>query len=104
MLIMSNLKMHRTLSKIILGESGNEVHKFMDAPAKQLGRNHRDVRHDLRTVAILSVVKGRKAGRHALGHIILDKSISPAKTTAENLIKKGILPVLKEIKQIRGLK
>ena len=76
----------------------------MDAPVKQLGRNHRNSRHDSRTVAFLYAAKGQKAAQHALGHILLDNSVSSAKTTAENLIKKGILPVLKEIKQIKKLR
>ena len=76
----------------------------MDAPVKQLGRNHRNARHDLRTVGLLYAAKGKKVAQHALIHIILDDSISPAKTTAEKLIRKGMLPVLKEIKQIKGLK
>ena len=76
----------------------------MDAPVKQLGRNHRNSRHDLRTVALLFATKGKKAGQHALGHILLDKSVSSTKTTAEKLVKKGISPVLKEIKQIKRLR
>ena len=76
----------------------------MDAPVKQLGRNHRNSRHDLRTAALLFAFKGKKAAQHALGHIVLDNSISPAKKTAEKLVHKGILPVLKKIKQIKNVR
>ena len=76
----------------------------MDAPVKQLGRNHRNARHDLRTVALLYAAKGQKAAQHASGHILLDNSISPAKTTAANMVNSGMKNVLKEIKQIKGLK
>ncbi len=101
---MPNRKTHNDFSKILFGESASEVHKFMDAPVKQLGRNHRKSRHDLRTVGFLYAAKGKKAAQHALGHILLDKSTPPSETTAKKLVNNGILPVLKKIKQIRGLK
>ena len=75
----------------------------MDAPVKTLGRNHRNERHDLRTVSLLYATKGAKAAEHALGHIILDKSISPAKTTVGNLVNSGMKNVLNQIKEIKGV-
>ena len=101
---MPTRKDHRNLSKIILGESGNDIHKFMDAPVKRLGRNHRNERHDLNTVASFYATKGAKAAQHALLHIISDNSEKLSNKKAKQLVNNDIRGTLNKIKQIRGLK
>jgi len=96
--------MHRNVSQLLLGESGDDIHKFMDAPIKRLGRNHRNERHDLQTVSFLFATKGKKAAQHALGHILLDNSEKLSNKKAKQLVNNDIRGTLNQIKQIRGLK
>ena len=100
---MPNRKAHSDLSKILLGTSGNDIHKFLDAPVKWLGRNHRESRHDSHTVALIYATKGAEAAEHALTHILLDKSVSLAKKVAGELINDGVKKVLSNIKRIKGV-
>ncbi len=98
---MARRKFHNDLSLILFGTSGSDIHKFMDALVKKLGRNHRSERHDSNTVALLYAIKGKEAAQHALAHIILDESASAHKKGAERLIQSGMQKTLKEIKQIK---
>jgi len=44
----------------------------MDEPHKWMGKDHRKVRHDIFTVALLGMTKGKEAATHAVSHIITD--------------------------------
>lgn len=45
----------------------------MDEPHKWMGKNHRELRHDIFTVAFLGMTKGNEASQHAISHIVTDK-------------------------------
>ena len=79
---------HRMISKMLLGEDGKEIHKWIDEPYKWLGSGHRKQRHDLNTVLFLGIIKGKKAAVHAASHIIADKTLSKAYNEINKKIKK----------------
>ncbi len=101
---MPTRKMHRNVSQLLLGESGDDIHKFMDAPVKRLGRNHRNERHDLQTVSFLFATEGKKAAQHALGHILLDKSEKLSNKKAQQLVNNDMKSTLNKIKEIQRLR
>lgn len=77
-LIMPSRDIHKLISKLLFGEDGNNVHKYMDEPFKWLGKNHRSQRHNLLTAAFLQFTKGGNSGLHAIGHILTDQYLSAA--------------------------
>lgn len=83
---MPSRRIHKLISKALVGEDGDSIHKWIDEPHKWLGPNHRKVRHDLKTVALLTALKGPKAGKHAALHILTDRSLSKPINQMKNKI------------------
>lgn len=90
---MPSREFHKIISKILFGETGDKVHKYMDEPYKWLGNKHRSQRHDTLTIALLQMTQGNQAGLHAAAHIITDKTMSAAfnkmNKMFKDFIKKG---------------
>jgi hypothetical protein len=92
--------MHKRISEILFGEDGDEIHEFMDAPAKIFGKYHRKYLHDPLTLAFLYAVGGQEAAEHAAAHMLVDKTYSETKRLATKGIKLGIEKFIKELKKI----
>lgn len=87
---MPSRDIHKMISKILFGSSGDKIHKFMDEPVKWMGKNHRSVRHDAFTVAFLQMTQGKQAGLHAATHILADKTLSAAYNKMNKLFKDAV--------------
>lgn len=101
---MPSNKVHSLISEILFGESGKEVHKWMDMPVKYFGRHHRKYRHDPLTLAVLFIkdkTQGTSNFKHGAVHILTDTLVSKAENQAKKLIKKSVENFLKNIKQLR---
>jgi hypothetical protein len=61
--------------ELLLGYTDEGVHAFIDQSAAWLGFGHRSVRHTTETIEYLETVKGQKAGKIALLHILIDNQI-----------------------------
>lgn len=92
------------MSEILFGESGEDIHKWMDEPSKWFGNKHRKYRHDLLTVALLYFFKGQNAAKHAVGHILTDKVVSKAEQKAKQNIRLGIKSFLESLEKLRNQK
>jgi len=68
---MASLKEHKKLTKLILGDDYEKVHKFMDFPQKFLGTKHRKLFHDTKTAFLLALLNPNW-GYAALLHVWLD--------------------------------
>ena len=66
---------HMAVDELLLGYSDEGVHAFIDNSAAWLGFGHRSVRHTLQTIEYLESVKGSRAARIALLHILIDNQI-----------------------------
>lgn len=58
---------HRKRTKKFLGKEYPDVHEFVDAPHKKLGRMHRKERHGLKDVWLTFRMKGIG---HAIAHLL----------------------------------
>ncbi|CCC41913.1 uncharacterized protein Hqrw_5037 (plasmid) [Haloquadratum walsbyi C23] len=74
-----NREEHMATDKLLLGYTDEGVHAFIDHSAAWLGFGHRSVRHTTETIEYLEMMKGNKAGRIALLHILIDNQIMDAK-------------------------
>jgi len=86
---------HRLIDKLLFGEDGNEIHSWMDAPAKWAGPNHRKYRHDLTTLIALYVLNGENGVQHGVSHIFVDKFLSKGYNELKKQINKIFQGVLK---------
>jgi len=68
---MPSHKIHRMISKLVLGKDYRKLHKYLDMPFLVFGKRHRILFHDLLTVAMLQKVDP-KLGAAAALHILLD--------------------------------
>jgi len=87
---MPSREFHKLVSKMLFGNDGNEIHKWVDEPFKWLGNKHRSERHDPFTVAMLQMTKGKDAALHAAAHIVTDKVFSAAFNQMNKQIKKAL--------------
>lgn len=51
---------------------GDDIHKFLDEPCRMIGQNHREFRHDTKTIKLVGEVFGQKYGRELSESIALD--------------------------------
>ncbi len=86
---------HRFFDKLLFGEDGDDIHKWMDAPAKWLGPNHRKVRHDLDTLFALYLLNGDRGVEHGLSHILIDEYLSQGYNELRKEINKMFAGILK---------
>jgi len=70
-----NRSEHMAADELLLGYTDEGVHAFIDQSAAWLGFGHRSVRHTTETIEYLETVKGQKAGKIALLHILIDNQI-----------------------------
>jgi len=61
--------------ELLLGYTDEGVHAFIDQSAAWLGFGHRSVRHTTETIKYLESVKGTKAAKIALLHILIDNQV-----------------------------
>lgn len=66
---------HMRADEYLLGYTDEGVHAFIDQSAAWLGFGHRSVRHTLDTIEYLETIKGDRAARIALLHILIDNQI-----------------------------
>jgi hypothetical protein len=89
---MPSRDIHKLINRLIFGNDGNDIHKYMDEPVKWLGKNHRQERHDVGTLAFLFATQGKEAAQHAATHIATDKFFSGI----ENAIKRELRNQIKK--------
>ena len=63
------------VDEALLGYTDKDIHRFIDQSAAWLGFGHRSVRHTTETIKYLESIKGDRAGRIALLHILIDNKI-----------------------------
>lgn len=66
---------HMATDELLLGYTDEGVHAFIDQAAAWLGFGHRSMRHTVDTIEYLEQVKGERAGRIALLHILIDNRV-----------------------------
>jgi hypothetical protein len=66
---------HMATDELLLGYTDEGVHAFIDQAAAWLGFGHRSMRHTIDTIEYLEQVKGERAGRIALLHILIDNRV-----------------------------
>lgn len=66
---------HMAVDELLLGYTDESVHAFMDNAAAWLGYGHRSVHHTVATVEYIEEIKGKRAGRIALLHILIDNRV-----------------------------
>ena len=66
---------HMAVDELLLGYTDEDVHAFIDQAAAWLGFGHRSLRHTLETIEYIEQLKGRRAGRIALLHIMVDNRV-----------------------------
>ena len=69
---MTSHRVHRAISRLLLGESHDDVNKLMDLPAKIMGKRHRLIFHDPLSAFILFGGNPEKF-KAALLHILVDE-------------------------------
>ena len=70
---MARHRVHRAISRMLLGHAHDDVNKIMDAPYKRLGKRHRILFHDpLSVLALFPNDSERQSA--ALLHIAVDKA------------------------------
>jgi len=75
---MPSHRVHRLIDRVFLGREYPDVHRWMDAPFKTLGRRHRVLRHSIpEVVAAYWWDPGRLAS--GILHIYTDKAESELK-------------------------
>lgn len=85
---MPNRKMHKVLSKFLVGDSCDSTHKIIDYPVRFLGKNHRRLFHDPITASIIGYATNRERGVvSALSHILADFSSTYIKKQIRNNLK-----------------
>lgn len=82
-----NRKEHMKADLLLLGYTNETVHAFMDFSVKWLGAGHRLVYHNINAIRYLRALFGKRAGRIALLHLLIDGNIIDRKFI-EKLIKK----------------
>lgn len=73
MVSLARHRVHRAISRMLLGNAHNDVNKIMDAPYKMLGKKHRILFHDPLSVLAL-FPNDRERQSAALLHIAVDKA------------------------------
>lgn len=66
---------HMATDELLLGYTDEGVHAFIDQAAAWLGFGHRSMRHTIGTIEYLEQVKGKRAGRIALLHVLIDNQV-----------------------------
>ena len=66
---------HMAVDELLLGYTDESVHAFIDNAAAWLGYGHRSVHHTVATVEYIEEVKGKRAGRIALLHLLVDNQV-----------------------------
>jgi hypothetical protein len=66
---------YMAVDELLLGYTDEDVHAFIDQAAAWLGFGHRSLRHTLDTIEYIEQLKGRRAGRIALLHIMVDNRV-----------------------------
>jgi hypothetical protein len=61
--------------ELLRGYTDEDVHVFIDQAAAWLGFGHRSLRHTLDTIEYIEQLKGQRAGRIALLHIMVDNQV-----------------------------
>lgn len=84
---------------MILGESGEDIHKFMDKPSQLFGKGHRNYLHDPFTVALIGLMKGQQAAQHAILHILTDEIVSKTKKDTRSTIRTDLDNILKKVRE-----
>jgi hypothetical protein len=75
---MNSREEHMAADEMLLGETLEGVHAFMDNPVTYLGAGHRSVYHTKKTIEYVEFMHNEKAdlaGRIALLHILLDNRV-----------------------------
>jgi len=76
---MKSARIHSQAEMILIGYSVPAVHTCMDAYAKTLGPQHRQLRHIYPFVEAMGLIFGNKGKRCALLHLLLDLDIIDSK-------------------------
>ena len=63
------------VDELLLGYTDESVHAFIDNAAAWLGYGHRSVHHTITTVEYIEEIKGKRAGRIALLHLLVDGQV-----------------------------
>lgn len=92
---MSNRTLHRLVTKILLGDGLDHIHKWIDEPVKELGPQHRKRRHSISDVFYNiirfskdgDIEEGLKAGLATGIHIVQDNLHSDIKKKLRKLEK-----------------
>jgi len=70
---MARHKVHRLIDLMYLGRQYPQVHRWVDAPYKRLGKRHRILRHDLLSAVIIALkLRDANAFRSAVLHYLTD--------------------------------
>jgi hypothetical protein len=72
---MPSHKAHRFIDRLFLNSEREDVHRWIDAPYKYLGKKHRIMRHDPLTL-IVKYHDDPEALASALLHILADEGVS----------------------------
>ena len=83
---MPKVDIHCKNSKERTGEEFRELHEWMDDPQKELGVNHRTLRHDLSYISEVKKKFGIKGVREFLRHIAEDYKYTADKWGKDCLI------------------
>jgi hypothetical protein len=71
---MPSHKVHREVSKLVLGEPYERVHMLLDMPAFFIPKGHRRFFHDPVSAYFIGyALDGEKGGEAALLHVLVDK-------------------------------
>ncbi len=85
---MPSNEIHGLIDKLLFGKDGKSIHRWMDEPYKWMGKEHRKVRHDVFTVAMLGMTKGKEAAQHAVSHIVTDALFTKGYNQMMNSLRK----------------
>ena len=89
---MPSHRLHRLLSKILLGKDSKEIDEKMDWAYRILGSRHRVIGHDPLYIFLLGYAYGLDAFEMALLHLLADYTISKEDEkqilTIYNILKK----------------
>ena len=84
---MPSRRVHRYVSRLLLGKSFDKVHRVIDAPYGLLGKKHRVLLHDPISAAMIgsTASRDRYAAFAALTHVAVDVMCSRNRTLREIL-------------------
>ncbi len=87
---MPNLEEHCTNTLKRYGKEGREIHRWLDEPSRKYTGNHRQFRHDTKTIKLAGKIFGEIFGQQmaeniALDHIMLDHKEGIERRSEEKL-------------------